>query len=246
MVLKPRSFDPAKKYPLVVHVYGEPADVTVTTGPDKRGLFHRALAADGYLVRGFDNRGTPAPKGRAWRKIHLWRGRRALDARIRPTRMRSPCQDAARTSIAPCRSLGLERRRYEHAEPDVPLAGCLQVGVSVAPVPDQKLYDTHLPGALHGHCPPKTPRDIRIGSPINFADGLRGKLLIVHGTGDDNVHFQGTERSINRLVELGKAFDFMPYPNRTHAISEGNGTTLHVYSLIARYFEEHLPAGPRD
>jgi dipeptidyl-peptidase 4 len=72
---------------------------------------------------------------------------------------------------------------------------------------------------------------------------MRGRLLIVHGSGDDNVHFQGTQKLLNRLIELGKSFDFMEYPNRTHAISEGSGTTLHIYSLIARYFEEHLPAG---
>ena len=85
----------------------------------------------------------------------------------------------------------------------------------------------------------------KLGSPINFADGLKGKLLIVHGSGDDNVHFQGTERLVNRLVELGKPFDFMAYPNRTHAIAEGPGTTLHVYALIARYFLEHLAPGPK-
>src|SRR5436190_23498133 len=82
-------------------------------------------------------------------------------------------------------------------------------------------------------------------SPINQAQGLRGHLLIVHGSGDDNVHYQGTERLVNRLVELGKPFDLMVYPNRTHAISEGPGTTPHVYQLIARYFVTNLPAGPR-
>jgi dipeptidyl-peptidase-4 len=85
----------------------------------------------------------------------------------------------------------------------------------------------------------------RAGSAIGFAEGLRGKLLIVHGSGDDNVHFQGTQKLLNRLIQLGKPFDFMEYPNRTHSISEGPGTTLHLYNLIARYMEEHLPAGPR-
>lgn len=81
----------------------------------------------------------------------------------------------------------------------------------------------------------------KIGSAISFAAGLQGKLLVVHGSGDDNVHYQGTERLANRLVELGKPFDLMVYPNRTHSISEGPGTTAHVYQLIARYFIEHLP-----
>ena len=84
----------------------------------------------------------------------------------------------------------------------------------------------------------------RRGSPINFAEGLRGHLLIVHGSGDDNVHYQGTERLVNRLVALGKPFDLMVYPNRTHAIAEGEGTSAHLHQLIARYFLDHLPPGP--
>lgn len=81
------------------------------------------------------------------------------------------------------------------------------------------------------------------GSPINFAGGLAGHLLIVHGSGDDNVHFQGTELLVNKLIELGKPFDFMDYPNRTHGIFEGAGTSYHVFSLIARYLEDHVPPG---
>ena len=83
------------------------------------------------------------------------------------------------------------------------------------------------------------------GSAINFAEGLKGHLLIVHGSGDDNVHYQGSELLVNRLVELGKPFDFMTYPDRTHSISEGPGTTEHVYRLLTRYLTEHLPAGQR-
>ena len=82
-------------------------------------------------------------------------------------------------------------------------------------------------------------------SAINQAGGLKGKLLIVHGSGDDNVHYQGDERLVNRLVSLGKPFDLMVYPNRTHCICEGQGTTEHVYQLLTRYLLEHLPAGAR-
>jgi dipeptidyl-peptidase-4 len=118
-------------------------------------------------------------------------------------------------------------------------ADLYKVGVSVAPVPDQQLYDTIYQERYMG-LPSSNAEGYRLGSPITFAEGLRGKLLVVHGSGDDNVHFQGTERLVNRLVELGKPFDFMMYPNRTHAIAEGPGTTPHVYQLIARYFVEHL------
>jgi dipeptidyl-peptidase 4 len=118
------------------------------------------------------------------------------------------------------------------------------VGVSVAPVPDQTLYDTIYQERYMG-LPQKNADGYKIGSPINFAEGLKGKLLIVHGSGDDNVHYQGTERLVNRLVVLGKPFDLMVYPNRTHAISEGPGTTAHIYRLIARYFLENLTPGAR-
>lgn len=93
--------------------------------------------------------------------------------------------------------------------------------------------------------PQENAEGYRIGSPINFAEGLKGNLLIVHGSGDDNVHYQGTERLINRLIALGKPFDTMVYPNRTHSISEGPGTTPHIHKLIARYFLDHLAPGPR-
>jgi len=116
--------------------------------------------------------------------------------------------------------------------------------VSMAPVPDQRLYDTIYQERYMG-LPQENAEGYRIGSPITFAEGLRGKLLVIHGSGDDNVHFQGTEKLVNRLIELGKTFDFMEYPNRSHSISEGRGTTLHLYSLVARYFMTHLPAGGR-
>jgi dipeptidyl-peptidase 4 len=118
------------------------------------------------------------------------------------------------------------------------------VGVSVAPVPDQALYDTIYQERYMG-TPQGNAEGYKLGSPINFAEGLKGHLLIVHGSGDDNVHYQGTERLVNRLIALGKPFDAMVYPNRTHSISEGAGTTVHIYRLIARYFVEHLPPGGR-
>jgi dipeptidyl-peptidase-4 len=117
-----------------------------------------------------------------------------------------------------------------------------KVGVSVAPVPDQKLYDTIYQERYMG-LPKDNEGGYQRGSPINFAEGLKGRLLIVHGTGDDNVHAQGTERLVNRLIELEKPFDLMMYPNRTHSISEGPGTSAHIYRLIARYFVAHLAPG---
>jgi dipeptidyl-peptidase-4 len=119
-----------------------------------------------------------------------------------------------------------------------------KVGMSVAPVPDQRLYDTIYQERYMG-LPQENTEGYKSGSAINFAEGLKGRLLVVHGSGDDNVHFQGTEKLINRFVELGKPFDLMVYPNRSHAISEGKGTSLHLHSLLARYLIEHMPPGPR-
>ncbi len=114
--------------------------------------------------------------------------------------------------------------------------------MSVAPVADQRLYDTIYQERFMG-LPADNASGYQSGSPINFAEGLRGRLLIVHSPDDDNVHFQGTELLINRLVELGKPFDFMEYPGRTHSLSEGPGTHYHLYSLLTRYLEEHLAPG---
>jgi dipeptidyl-peptidase-4 len=119
-----------------------------------------------------------------------------------------------------------------------------QVGMAVAPVPDQRLYDTIYQERYMG-----TPEDnldgYKRGSPIWHAEGLKGELLLVHGSGDDNVHFQGSQRLLNRLIELDKQVDFMEYPNRTHCICEGKNTTLNIYSLLTRYLITHLEAGGR-
>jgi dipeptidyl-peptidase 4 len=243
-LLKPRGFDPAKKYPLVVHVYGEPAAVTVTDAwQGARGLFHRALAAEGYLVASFDNRGTPSPKGRAWRKsiygaVGVISAQEQAEAVTALGRLRSYV-DLSRVGVWGWSGGGSNTLNLLFRSPDL-----FRVGVSVAPVPDQRLYDTIYQERYMG-LPEENAEGYRSGSPIHFAEGLRGKLLLVHGSGDDNVHIQGTQRLVNRLIELGKPFDYMDYPNRSHSIAEGKGTTLHIYSLIARYFGEHLPAGGR-
>ncbi len=240
--VKPRDFDPSRKYPLIVYVYGEPASQTVVDRwGGGRALFHRALANQGYVIASIDNRGTPAPKGAAWRKIVYGTvgdlSSQEQAAAVRALAARNRFVDADRVGVWGWSGGGSNTLNCMFRFPDV-----FKVGVSVAPVPDQRLYDTIYQERYMG-LPQDNSEGYRIGSPINFADGLRGKLLIGHGSGDDNVHYQGTERLVDRLVELGKPFDLMVYPNRTHAIAEGDGTTIHVYSLIARYLLEHLPTG---
>ena len=117
------------------------------------------------------------------------------------------------------------------------------VGVSVASVPDQRLYDSIYQERYMG-LPQDSPKAYEESSAINFASGLRGDLMVIHGSGDDNVHFQGFELLVNKLISLGKQFDMRVYPGRTHGIFEGKGTNLDVYTNILGYFEAHLPPGP--
>jgi dipeptidyl-peptidase 4 len=114
----------------------------------------------------------------------------------------------------------------------------------VAPMADVRLYDTIYQERYLG-LPQKSPEVYREASPVTYADRLRGNLLVVHGSGDDNVHYQATERLVNALVAANKPFTLMEYPNRTHCICEGDGTTLHLFSLLTRYLEENLPPGGR-
>ena len=242
-MIKPAGFDPAKKYPVLVYIYGEPAGQTTRRlWYADLTLFHRALANEGYLVVSFDNHGTPAPKGRAWRKavygsVGVLSSKEQAAALQALERSRTYV-DASRVAVWGWSGGGTNTLNLMFRSPDV-----YKVGMAVAPVPDQRLYDTIYQERYMG-LPQQNVDGYRSGSAINFAEGLRGHLLIAHGSGDDNVHFQGTELLVNRLIELGKQFDFMVYPGRTHAISEGSGTTLHIYTLLARYLEEHLPAGP--
>jgi dipeptidyl-peptidase-4 len=231
---------------VIVHVYGEPASQTVV---DRWGsataLFHRALTDAGYVVVSFDNRGTPAPKGAAWRKV-IYGAVGVLSAEeqaaaIKALAAKYAFVDLDRIGVWGWSGGGSNTLNCLFRNPDL-----YKVGVSVAPVPDQRLYDTIYQERYMG-VPKDNADGYRRGSPITFAGNLQGRLLIVHGSGDDNVHYQGTERLVNRLVELGKPFDLMVYPNRTHSIadSEGPGTTAHVYQTIARFFVTNLPAGPR-
>jgi len=243
-MIKPANFDAAKRYPVLVYVYGEPAGVTVTDSwQGARGLYHRAIADQGYVVVSMDNRGTPAPKGRAWRKV-VYGSVGVLSAAEQAAGLKAllamrPYLDGERVAIWGWSGGGSNTLNAMFRTP-----GLYKVGMSVAPVPDQQLYDTIYQERYMG-VPKDNAKGYREGSPISFAEGLEGKLLIVHGTGDDNCHYQGVERLANRLVELGKPFDMMAYPNRSHSINEGKGTSLHIHSLMGRYLMEHLAAGGR-
>jgi len=242
-MMRPASFDASKKYPVIVFVYGEPASQTVTDAWSGGRLFYRALADAGYIVVSFDNRGTPAPKGVAWRKV-IYGAVGVLSAQDQAAAIKALAAsrsyiDLSRIGVWGWSGGGSNTLNCMFRFPDV-----YKVGVSVAPVPDQKLYDTIYQERYMG-VPEQNAEGYQAGSPINFADGLKGQLLIVHGSGDDNVHYQGTEELVNALVAANKDFRMMVYPNRSHGIYEGAGTRKHLYTMLTNYLNEKLPPGPR-
>jgi dipeptidyl-peptidase-4 len=242
-IIKPPHFDPTKKYPIFTYVYGEPAAVTVVDTQDVQDLFLHLIAREGYVVVSFDNQGTPAPRGRAWRhagygSLGVLSTQQQAEA-IRSFAASHPFVDTTRMAIWGWSGGGTNTLNMMFRNP-----GLYSTGIANSPGPDQKRYDTLYQERYMG-LPSTNNEGYHVGSAINFSNGLIGNLLIIHGSGDDNTHFAGTEALVNRLIAEGKAFDFMVYPGRTHSLGEGEGTSIHNYSLIARYLEDHVPSGPR-
>ncbi|WP_420642038.1 S9 family peptidase [Candidatus Leptofilum sp.] len=237
--LKPPGFDPTQKYPLLFYVYGEPAGQTVMDNwGGKAMLWHMMLAQQGFIIMSLDNRGTPAPRGRAWRKS-VYRQIGILATADQAA--------AAKKIIATYNYIDPERLgvwgwsgggsmtlnlMFKHGD-------IYKTGIAIAAVSDQRFYDTIYQERYMG-LPDDNEAGFHDGSPINFAHQLQGKLLIIHGTADDNVHYQSAEAVINKLIEHNKPFDMMAYPNRAHGIKEGENTTRHLYGLLTRYLIDNL------
>ena len=242
-LLKPADFDPARKYPLVFFVYGEPAQQIARDRFDGLlFLYHLLLAQQGYLVACVDNRGTPCPRGRDWRRAAYRKiGTLASADQAAAARelLKRPYIDASRIGVWGSSGGGSLTLSLLFRYPDL-----YRTGMAIASVPDMRLYDTIYQERYMG-LPQENAEDYKQGSPITHAEGLKGNLLLVHGSGDDNVHAQGMEKLVDRLIELNKPFTMMSYPNRTHDLSEGKNTTRHLYELLTRYLNENLPPGPR-
>ncbi|ANM32137.1 peptidase S9 [Acidobacteria bacterium Mor1] len=238
-IIYPPGFDSSRKYPIINYVYGEVAGQTVRDRwGGLRHMWHLLMSQKGYLIASVDNRGTPSLRGRDFRKslyggIGILSSRDQADSQI-AMQERWGFIDGERVGIWGHSGGGSMALNMLFRYPDL-----YQAGISRAPVADQRLYDAiyqeRYSGLLEQHAD-----GYEQGSPITHAKNLKGKLLLVHGTGDDNVHYQGSERLIDELVRHNRKFDLLSYPNRAHGIREREGTLLHLHSSMSDYFDEHL------
>ena len=242
-MIKPRDFDPNKKYPVIIEVYGEPGSATVQDVWGSGDLWQQYMSNQGYIVVSIENRGARAPRGREWRKcIYGEVGTFASEDQARGIQdmaRQYPFIDASRIGITGWSGGGSQTLNCMFRYPEV-----FATGIAIAAVADQRTYDT-IYQERYMNTPQNNPEGYRKGSPISYASGLKGNLLFIHGTGDDNVHYQNAELLINQLVKYGKMFSFLSYPMRSHGIFEGEGTTLHLRKSMEKYWKENLPAGGR-
>ncbi len=236
---KPPGFDPTHTYPLLIHVYGEPAGQVVT---DRWGgnnlLWHLMLAQQGYVVMSFDNRGTAAPRGRAFRKAAFHKIG-TLAPKEQAAAVRAVLKE--RSYLDPNRvgSWGWSGGGSMSLNAIFKYPKLYKTAIAVASVPNQRYYDTIYQERYMG-LPGENVEGYREGSPINFADQLEGNLLIVHGAVDDNCHYQTFEKLVDKLIRHNKVFSMMTYPRGTHSIKEGKNTSLHLYSLMTRFLHRNL------
>jgi len=243
-IVKPTNFDSTKKYPVVFYVYTEPAAQTVTDeyGAGFNFLYNGNFAGDGYIYISVDGRGTPAPKGAAWRKS-IYRNVGRINIRDQGMAAKKilqwPFIDTSRVAVWGWSGGGSATLNCMFQFPEV-----YKTGISIAAVDNQLTYDDIYQERYMG-LPQENMQDFIAGSPITYAKNLQGHLLIIHGTGDDNVHYQNAEMMLNELIKYNKIFQFMPYPNRTHSISEGEGTTQHLRNLYTTFLRQYCPPGAR-
>lgn len=237
-MVKPADFDPNKKYPVVFYLYSEPAGTTVVDAFDvgRNGLYKGNMAEDGYLYISLDNRGTPAPKGRAWRKsIYRKIGVVNINDQAMAAKeiLKWDYVDPERVAVWGWSGGGSATLNLMFQYPEI-----YKTGIAIAAVGNQLTYDNIYQERYMG-LPQENREDFIQGSPITHAKNLQGNLLFIHGTGDDNVHYQNAVDYHNALIKAGKQFDSFYYPNRNHGIYGGN-TRLHLYQMMTDYVLENL------
>lgn len=243
-IAKPSGFDSTKKYPVVFYVYTEPWGQTVKDefGAGYNHLYKGSLLQDGYIYISLDNRGTPVPKGRGWRKS-VYRKIGLVNIRDQAMAAKEILKwkyvDPERIAVWGWSGGGSATLNLMFQYPQI-----YKTGIAVAAVANQLTYDNIYQERYMG-LPQENLEDFIKGSPITYAKNLQGNLLYIHGTGDDNVHYNNAEMLINELVKYNRPFQFMAYPNRTHSISEGPGTFEHLSQLYTNFLKTNCPPGGR-
>lgn len=238
-MLKPVDFDPTKKYPLLFYVYGEPAGSTVQDAWMDGDLWHQYMANLGYIVISIDNRGTKTPRGRDWRKsiygqIGILASKDQMEAALQIFNTYSFI-DTTRVGMWGWSGGGQMTLNGMFRYPEI-----YKAGIAVAFVSDQRLYDATYQERYMGLLD-QNPKGYHDGSPINFAENLEGDLLVMHGTADDNVHYQSFEMLVDRLIKYNKLFSMMSYPMRAHGINERENTSYHLRQTMEKFWLEKLP-----
>lgn len=241
-MIKPKDFDRSKKYPVIFFVYGEPAGSTVQNNWSSNGLWHQFLAQQGYLIVSVDNRGTNTPKGRAWRKsVYRQIGIQAsIDQADAALQIREwDFVDPERIGIWGWSGGGSMTLNALFRYPEI-----YKTGIAIAFISNQRLYDTTYQERFMD-LPEDNEYGYREGSPITHAKNLEGNLLLIHGSGDDNCHYQSCQMLVNELIKENKYFTMIDYPMRSHSISERENTSMHLRKTMHEYFKRHLTPGAK-
>ena len=200
------------------------------------------MPKDGYIYISIENRGTPAPRGREFRKS-VYKSIGTLNIRDQAMAAKEILKwsfvDKDRVAVWGWSGGGSSTLNLMFQYPEI-----YKTGIAIAAVGNQLTYDNIYQERYMGS-PLKTKEAYVKGSPITYAKNLQGNLLYIHGTGDDNVHYQNAEMLINELIKNQKVFQLMSYPNRTHGISEGAGTNAHLSKTYTKFLQTNCPPGGR-
>jgi len=236
-MLRPKNFDPEKKYPLLMFQYSGPGSQRVKNSwNDSRDYWHLMMAEKGYVVACVDGRGTGF-KGRDFEKItYKELGKYEIEDQIE-----SAIELGDRSYIDRER-IGIWGWSYGGYMSSLAItkgANVFKAAIAIAPVISWRFYDS-----VYTERYMQTPQENASGyddnSPLNFVELLEGDYLLIHGTGDDNVHSQNSMQMVNALVEANKQFDLFVYPDRAHGINKGNNTRLHLYSKMTNFMDNSI------
>lgn len=237
-MIKPANFDQNKKYPLIFYIYGEPAGATVQDAWQGGDLWHQYLSQQGFVVVSIDNRGTQTPRGRDFKKS-IYGQIGILAAKDQAAAAKALFEkydfiDTDRIGMWGWSGGGQMTMNCLFRYPEI-----YDAGLAVSFVSDQRLYDNIYQERYMGLLKENEANYIE-GSPITHAHKLKGNLMIIHGTADDNVHYQNFERLANELIKHNKMFDMMSYPMRSHGIYERENTSYHLRQTMMKYWNRVL------